>query len=116
LRDEWGFKGRVISDWNAGKDAVASMVAGNDMLQPGQERQYQAILEAVQNGVLEEDILDRNVKRVLEMVVKCQSFNQYDYPNETDLKGHAAISRQVGSEGIVLLANNGILPFAEGIS
>ncbi len=116
LRDEWGFKGLVISDWNAGKDAVASMVAGNDMLQPGQERQYQAIFEAVQNGLLAEEILDRNVKRVLEMVVKCHSFNQYDYPNETDLKGHAAISRQVGSEGIVLLANNGTLPLAEGIS
>ncbi len=115
LRDEWGFKGLVISDWNAGKDAVASMEAGNDMLQPGQERQYQAILEAVHSGALDEAILDRNVKRVLEMVVKTHSFNQYDYPNETDLKAHAAISRQVGSEGIVLLANNGILPFAENI-
>lgn len=115
LRDEWGFKGLVISDWNAGKDAVASMEAGNDMLQPGQERQYQAILEAVQSGELEENILNRNVKRVLEMVVKTHSFNQYDYPNETDLKAHTAISRQVGSEGIVLLANNGILPVAKGI-
>lgn len=114
LRDEWGFKGLVISDWNAGKDAVASMVAGNDMLQPGQERQYQAILEAVQNGLLAEEILDRNVKRVLEMVVKCHSFSGYDYPNETDLKAHALISRQVGSEGIVLLSNNGVLPIAEG--
>ncbi len=115
LRDEWGFKGLVISDWNAGKDAVASMEAGNDMLQPGQERQYQAILEAIQSGELEEEFLDRNVKRVLEMVVKTHSFNQYDYPNETDLKAHAAISRKVGSEGIVLLANNGILPVAKGI-
>lgn len=115
LRDEWGFKGLVISDWNAGKDAVASMEAGNDMLQPGQERQYQAILDAVKNGVLEERILDRNVKRVLELVVKSHSFHHYDYPNKTDLEAHAAVSRQVGSEGIVLLANNGILPIAESM-
>lgn len=115
LRDEWGFKGLVISDWNAGKDAVASMIAGNDMLQPGQERQYTAILDAVKNGTLEESILDKNVKHVLEMVVKCLSFENFDYPNRTDLESHAAISRQIGAEGIVLLKNDDALPMTNSI-
>lgn len=115
LRDEWGFKGLVVSDWNAGKDAVTSMVAGNDMLQPGQERQYDAIIDAVKNGTLDEKILDRNVKRVLELVVKCHSFNNYSYPNETDLKAHSAISRQIGTEGIVLLENKGALPMSNSV-
>ena len=43
VRDEWGWKGMFVSDWNAGDDAVAAMLAGNDMLQPGQDKQYQAI-------------------------------------------------------------------------
>jgi beta-glucosidase len=116
LRDEWGYNGLVISDWNAGSDAIASMIAGNDMLQPGQERQYNAIYEAVKNGQLEEKILDRNVKRVLELVVKSNTFNNKSYPNETDLKAHAAISRKVGTEGIVLLTNNGVLPFSEKVN
>ena len=64
LRDEWGFKGLVMSDWNAGKDAVTSIVAGNDMLQPGQDRQYKAILKAVESGTLDLALLDRSVKRV----------------------------------------------------
>ena len=34
VRDEWGWKGMFVSDWNAGDDAVAAMMAGNDMLQP----------------------------------------------------------------------------------
>lgn len=110
LRDEWGFKGMVMSDWNAGKDAVTSMKAGNDMLQPGQDRQFKAILEAVQNGTLDKAVLDRNVKRILELVVKCRTFAGYEYANETDLKAHAQIDRTIGAEGIVLLDNRNVLP------
>lgn len=112
LRNEWGFKGMVVSDWNAGTDAVASMVAGNDMMQPGQPRQYEMILAAVKNGELKEEILDRSVSRVLELVVRCNSFAEYKYPNETDLKAHAKVDRKIGAEGIVLLENNGVLPLA----
>lgn len=115
LRDEWGFKGVVMSDWNAGTDAVASMKAGNDMLQPGQDRQYKAILEAVQNSTLDEAVLNRNVKRILEMVVKCHTFGNYKYANETNLKAHAQIDRTIGAEGIVLLDNQSALPLAANI-
>lgn len=115
LRDEWGFKGVVMSDWNAGTDAVTSMKAGNDMLQPGQERQYKAILEAVQNGTLDEAILNRNVKRILELVVKCHTFENYKYANETDLKAHAIIDRTIGAEGIVLLDNRSALPLTANV-
>lgn len=115
LRDEWGFKGVVMSDWNAGTDAVTSMKAGNDMLQPGQERQYKAIWEAVQNGTLDEAILNRNVKRILELVVKCHTFENYKYANETDLKAHAIIDRTIGAEGIVLLDNRSVLPLTANV-
>lgn len=115
LRDEWGFKGVVMSDWNAGTDAVTSMKAGNDMLQPGQERQYKAILEAVQNGTLDEAILNRNVKRILELVVKCHTFENYKYANETDLKAYAIIDRTIGAEGIVLLDNRSVLPLTANV-
>ena len=110
VRDEWGWKGMYVSDWNAGDDAAAAMQAGNDMLQPGQDKQYQAILEAVQNGKLPMDVLDANVKRILEYIVKTHNFKGYKYSNEPNLKAHAQVVREVGADGIVLLSNNGILP------
>ena len=99
-----------VSDWNAGDDAVAAMLAGNDMLQPGQDKQYQAILEAAKSGKLPMEVLDANVKRILEYVIKTHNFKGYKYNNEPDLKAHAQTVRQVGADGIVLLKNSGILP------
>ena len=110
VRDEWGWKGMFVSDWNAGDDAVAAMLAGNDMLQPGQDKQYQAILEAAKSGKLPMEVLDANVKRILEYVVKTHNFKGYKYSNEPNLKAHAQVVRQVGADGIVLLKNSGILP------
>ncbi|MBR5687793.1 MAG: glycoside hydrolase family 3 C-terminal domain-containing protein [Prevotella sp.] len=110
VRDEWGWKGMYVSDWNAGDDAVAAMKAGNDMLQPGQDKQYQAILAAAKSGELSMDILDANVKRILEYVVKTHNFKGYKAANNPDLKAHAQVVREVGADGIVLLKNNGVLP------
>lgn len=110
LRKEWGFKGLVVSDWNAGKTPVKSMTAGNDMLQPGQERQYNAIYNAVKNGTLSEVVLDRSVSRILELVVKSHGFANYQYSNEVNLKEHATLDREIGAEGMVLLKNEDALP------
>jgi beta-glucosidase len=110
VRNEWGWKGMYVSDWNAGDDAVAAMLAGNDMLQPGQPKQYDAILEAAKNGKLPMAVLDANVKRILQYVVKTHNFKGYKYNNAPNLKAHAKTVREVGADGIVLLKNSGILP------
>ena len=122
VRDEWGWKGMYVSDWNAGDDAVAAMKAGNDMLQPGQDKQYQAILAAAKSGELSMDILNANVKRILEYVVKTHNFKGAGHKcnkpccvpmcSEENLKAHAQVVREVGADGIVLLKNSGILPLA----
>ena len=111
LRDEWGFKGTVMTDWYGGDDAAAQMHAGNDMIQPGRASQYDQIVEAVKNGTLDEADLDLCVKRILNLILRSPRFKGYQYSNKPDLTAHAAVTRQSALEGMVLLENkNATLP------
>ena len=115
LREDWGFKGMVMTDWYGGHDPVAQMKAGNDLLEPGQKKQQQAIIDAVNNGTLDVQVLNRNVERILNYILKTPSFKKYNYSNTPDLKAHAIISKQAAAEGMVLLKNNNAaLPLKKG--
>ena len=114
LREEWGFEGLVMTDWNGGYDASAQIAAGNDLLMPGKYFQYENIVEGVKSGRLSEADLDICVKRVLELIVRSPRFQGYKFSNKPDMEAHAKLTREVASEGFVLLKNNNVsLPLKE---
>ena len=113
LRNEWGFKGLVVTDWFAGENPIAQMEAGNDLLMPGTPQQKQALLEAVKNGVLDEKILDANVLRIIGLIMKSPVYKNYPYSDQPDLEAHAQIARKAAAEGTVLLKNKGALPITD---
>jgi beta-glucosidase len=106
LKDEWGFKGFVMTDWFGGKDAVAQMKSGNNILMPGTTKQVTEILDAVKNGQLSESVLNENAEGILKVMLKTPTFKAYNYSNRPDLKQHAQISREAAAESMVLLKNN----------
>lgn len=135
LRDEWGYKGIVMTDWGGGRDPIrrphpgnvglsafnglpdraANMYAGNDLIEPGGEDDIEDIENAVKSGKLDIKYIDENVKRILQYIVKTPHFKGYQYKNDPDLKAHALVTRNAAAEGTVLLENKGVLPLSANI-
>ena len=106
LREEWGFKGMVTTDWWSGTDAALQMYAGNDMMMPGCY-QREELRRALKERRLDEKTLDRNVIRILEYIQKTPRFKGYAYTNKPDLEAHNQVALQAAAEGMVLLKNDG---------
>lgn len=107
LRDEWGFDGIVMTDWGLKDGTVQAVIAGNDLMEPGNQKEIDRIVAAVKDGSLPLADLDRNVKRILEYIVKTPTFLKYQHSDKPDLKAHADVARKAAGESLVLLRNEG---------
>ena len=111
LRDEWGFDGIVMTDWGVKDGTVKSAKAGNDLMEPGRQVEIDRLLAAVNEGTISQEELDRNVRRMLQYIVKTPHFKGYKFSNKPDLKAHAVVARKAAEESIILLRNeNNTLP------
>lgn len=110
LRKEWGFDGYVVSDWGAVNDRISSLAAGLDLeMPPGDYENDRLIVKAVQEGKLDESVVDQACERILNIIFRYTENRDekavFDY--EKDHKAAAEIE----AECMVLLKNeNDILP------
>jgi beta-glucosidase len=128
LRNEWGFKGLVMTDWfggyggffgasspfspNAVSDVTSQLSAGNDLLMPGMPAQKQAVLDNMKSGKLAPAVVNKDLTRILELVMRSPSMNNYKYSEKPNLKANAEVTRQAAAEGTILLKNEAnTLPF-----
>ncbi|MBM6750789.1 glycoside hydrolase family 3 C-terminal domain-containing protein [Mediterraneibacter glycyrrhizinilyticus] len=108
LRDEWGFEGYVMSDWGAVNERVPGLKAGLDLEMPTSggltDRE---IVAAVQDGSLDESVLDQAVERILRI-----TFTWLDNREEQDftLEADHETARRIAEESMVLLKNENVLP------
>ncbi|MGC5172479.1 family 78 glycoside hydrolase catalytic domain [Microbacterium sp. DT81.1] len=112
LREEWGFRGLVVSDWGAIKDRVEALRAGLDLEMPGSgDEGTDAILAAVSDGRLDRHSVERSFDRVARLAERTKP----DAQVPIDLSEHHALARRAGAESVVLLRNqNDVLPLRAG--
>ena len=128
LRGEWGYEGAVVSDYFAVKElhtrhavaatlkeaAIRAISSGVDIELPDREA-FPYLVEAVDQGELDEAILDRAVGRILKQKFDRGLFEHpYTEPGTalSNTPTDDALVREAGSEGMILLKNDGVLPLA----
>ncbi|KAF2414887.1 glycosyl hydrolase [Microbacterium sp. B35-04] len=113
LRDEWGFEGLVVSDWGAVNERVPGLAAGMDLEMPSSNGVTDAqIVAAVQDGSLDESVVDVAAGRVLDLVRKATD-GAGAGAGPLDVDAHHALAREAAGRSIVLLKNAGVLPLAK---
>ncbi|MEO8830334.1 glycoside hydrolase family 3 C-terminal domain-containing protein [Lapillicoccus sp.] len=105
LRDEWGFDGLVMSDWGAVDDRVVGIAAGLDLEMPASGGRTDAqVVAAVQDGTLDERVVDVAAGRVATLVARVQTNRRPDATFDVD--DHHALAREAAAASIVLLRND----------
>ena len=117
LRDDWGFKGIVMSDWGANIDAVNSLKAGLDLGMPDSNGYFAEQLKAAYDkGELTEADLDKACKRIIDLALFYEAHkDEYvggSKAEPVDFKVQHNIAYELACESAVLLKNDGIFPLA----
>lgn len=121
LRNEWGFKGLVVSDWGACVNLPECIEAGMDLEMPDScGNHFNDLLKGLKNGTCSKESLDRAAGKVSELAKKYSfcSENKGSEKKPADkealLENNHKIARHIEEESAVLLKNNGLLPLKKG--
>lgn len=117
LRDEWGFRGNVVSDWGAVSDRTKALKAGLNLEMPTSYGENdKKLVEAVKKGELDEKVIDENCLSLLKLVYDAYDNigNSDEFKFDRDL--HHSIARDIAAETFVLLKNKGnVLPLSKDL-
>ncbi|WP_019640561.1 glycoside hydrolase family 3 C-terminal domain-containing protein [Paenibacillus fonticola] len=117
LREEWGFEGVVVTDWGGSNDRVAGLIAGNELEMPTTAGETnEDIITAVKSGQIKEEVLDRCVDRLLDLIFTTEEVYKNRNEKSFNVEKHHEAAQQAAEESIVLLKNEDrILPIKKGV-
>ena len=116
LRDDWGFKGFVESDWFLGTRSTAPAInSGMDIEMPAAYRYSDKNIQAaLESGELVEETLHRNARRSVYQKIAWK-LAEMEVPDENvvECESHISLAREVAEKSFVLLKNDNILPLKD---
>lgn len=112
LRNEFGFDGLIMSDWDAVRDRTAAAKAGLDLEMPFHKEHYEQIVRDYENGKISLKEIDILARRVYDFVERTKKLHKTE-KRKHSLESRLDFARNIEEEGIVLLKNNGALPLKE---
>lgn len=114
LRDEWGYKGVIVTDWGGENDRIEGLKCSNELEMPMTDGDTNhQVYKAVMEGTIPESLIDENIDRLLDLVLRTdKALKEHDGP--IDGVKHHEVARKVAEDSMVLLENDGTLPLAKG--
>ncbi len=115
LRDEWKYKGVVVSDWGGNNDRVKALLASNELEMPTTDGETNIdIVKAVRNKEIDESVLDECVDRLLTLIFDTEEAFKKEHKT-FNIEEHHSFALKAAEEAMVLLKNdNNVLPLASG--
>ena len=111
LKDEWKFKGFVLSDWGGTHSTVKASAAGLDNEEPMDDFFGDKLKQAVQSGQVPMSQLDDHARRMLRAEFASGIVDSPTGKAVVDVEGGFAVARQLAEQSTVLLKNqDSILP------
>ncbi len=110
LRGDFGYEGVVITDWGAENERVPGLIAGQEIEMPTSTGiGTKLIIDAVNNGELDEAILDAACDKIIELTKKAEPMLGKSYTYDSD--EHHNLAREIAGQCMVLMKNdNNVLP------
>lgn len=120
LRDEIGFEGMVMTDWNGSDDRTAAPGSGQNIIMPAKRELFGYLMKQYESDpAATEKTVEQMIRPTLRVLF---SSGVWDRPagGEAEylatLPAHKKVARKIGSEAVTLLKNSGVLPLGKGAS
>ena len=115
LRDEWHFRGLVMSDWGSAGAVEDKVNAQNDLKMPGDADDAEHIIAGLAEGRVDAATLDICCAHILYTITKSPTFRGIKMNTGVDYEAHNRIAEEAAAETFVLLKNdNSTLPLKKG--
>ena len=118
VKGEWAWDGLLMSDWFATKTSAPAALGGLDLVMPGPDGPWgEALVADVESGAVPESVIDEHVCRLLRLAERVGALGgpgeHRQWPASAtapDAPERRAQLRRLATDGLVVLANSGVLP------